>query len=291
VCSVDWLRHHRATERAELRDLPCSRILVNERGHPPVHCLTCQQPPEKCECIEVLAEGLTPATAVAGTDEADPERRSTIWIREDTRYGPPFLTVFLEPGPKATVDDLRLAVGALVRWRNAVNARVRKPFTEDAALEAILGMHEAMVQKRGPRARGIHVAAAEGINERLAGLLRENAQDVSLRREADELVAETEGEPSSLDDAIRQVLLRRYEAGEGEAARYNSGMGGTIAESYLRALGYSPDAAAQICERATEDILLGREPFGPEYPADRRRARECVRKAQRRGLGTDPNRG
>lgn len=68
-------------------------------------------------------------------------------------------------------------------------------------------------------------------------------------------------------------------------------MGGTIAESYLRALGYSPDAAAQICERATEDILLGREPFGPEYPADRRRARECVRKAQRWNLGHDPDRG
>jgi len=132
---------------------------------------------------------------------------------------------------------------------------------------------------------------AEGINERLAGLLRENAQDVSLRREADELVAETEGEAPPVEDAIRQVLLRRYEAGEGEAARYNSGMGGTIAESYLRALGYSPDAAAQICERATEDVLLGREPFGPEYPADRRRARECVRKAKRRSLGHHPDRG
>jgi len=254
-----------------------------------LRCVICQSLPERCGCAKVLATGLVPATAVSGASTQEPERSSAIWIRDDPRYGPPFLTVFLEPGPKATVDDVRLAVGALVRWRNAVNSRVRKPFTEDAALEAILSVHEEMALKRGPRSRGIHVTLAEEINARLAGLLRESAHDVSLRREAEDLLSGDETMP--LDDAIRQVLLSRYEAGDVGAARYDSGMGGTIAESYLRALGYSPDAAATICERATEDILLGREPFGPEYPADRRRARECVRKAQRRNLGHGPDRG
>ena len=258
-----------------------------------MHCRSCTKPPEECECLETLANGSAPATLVTGTIELDPERSSAIWVREDPRYGPPFLTVFLEPGPKATVDDVRLAIGALVRWKNAVNSRVRKPFTEDAALEAILSLHEEMVQKRGPRSRGIHVALANEINARLEVLLRDNAHDLSLRREAEGLLSEEGlgGEAASLDGAVRQVVVARYESGDAEAARYNSGLGGAIAGSYLRALGYSTDAAAQICERATEDVLLGREPFAPEYPADRRRARECVRKACRRSTSSGENRG
>jgi len=260
-----------------------------------VNCLSCNHPPEDCQCLQELARSRNPATVVKGAVKPDPERCSAIWIREDPQYGPPFLTVFLEPGPKASVDDVRLAVGALVRWKNAVNSRAQKPFTEDAALEAVLSLYDEFVRKRGPSSRGIHVAVAEEINARLGGLLRENAHDVSLLREAEGLRSEEKQqrgvETSSLDEAIRHVIVARFEKGDVEAARYNSGLGGAIAESYLRALGYSPDAAAQIRERATDDILLGREPFAPEYPADRRRARECVRKARRRSTSSGADRG
>lgn len=266
------------------------RILESGRTITQLNCISCHLSPEECECLQGLAVRCSPATVVEGATGSDLERCSSIWLREDLLLGRPFLTVFLEPGPKATVDDLRLAVGALVRWRNAVNSRMKKPFTEDAALEAILSMHDEMVKKRGPQSRGIHVALAEQVNSRLAGLLRENAHDLILRREAEELLGEGEV-VTTLDEAVREILKARYEAGDPGSARYNSGLGQTIAESYLRAMGYSPEAAAEICKRATEDILLGREPFGPEYPADRRRVREAVRKALRKRPESEESRG
>ena len=115
-----------------------------------MNCSSCAQPPESCRCLESVPLRLAPVTVVNDTVMADVDRASAIWVREDPRYGPPFLTVFLEPGPKATVDDVRLAVGALVRWKAAVNARAHKPFTEEAALSAVLGL---LVQIMGTQAR------------------------------------------------------------------------------------------------------------------------------------------
>jgi hypothetical protein len=247
-----------------------------------VNCISCHQAPEECECLQELAGGTTPATVVEGTIGTDPDRRSAVWVREDPRYGPPYLTVVLEPGAKATVDDVRLAVGALIRWRIAVSTRVQRPFTEDAALAAILRIHVQLAGNLGEGARGIHVALAREINTRLVELLRDHANDCAIQEEAQTISSKEPDREESLEDAIKKVVISRFEAGHSEVARFNSFLGGAVAESYLRAIGYSPDASRQIRERATEDILLGREPFAPEYPADPRRARECVRKARRR---------
>ena len=149
-----------------------------------MNCLSCRLPPEECQCLQQLAAGSTPATVVEGTVASDPERGSAIWVREDPRHGRPFLTVVLEPMSKATVDDVRVAVGALVRWKNAVAARIQRPFTEEAALSAVLGLHDRIVERAGPLSRGIHVALAQEVNERLGELLRDNARDVAIHKEA-----------------------------------------------------------------------------------------------------------
>lgn len=256
-----------------------------------MNCPLCLEPPERCGCLEELATTSTPAAIVEGSIAPDPERCSAVWVREDAQHGLPYLTVVLEPGAKATVDDVRLAVGALIRWRNAVNARVQRPFTEDAALAAILRIHEQLADSLGEGARGIHVALAREINSRLVELLRDHANDYAIQEEAQTISANEPDSEASLEDSIKKVVISRFEAGRGEVARFNSFLGGTVAETYLRALGYSPDASRQIRERATEDILLGREPFAPEYPADPRRARECVRKARRRSTSSGVDRG
>jgi hypothetical protein len=222
---------------------------------------------------------------VEGTVSSDAERGSAIWIREDPRSGPPFLTVVLEPMPKATVDDVRLAVGALVRWRNAIWARVQRPFAEEDALSGILALYDQAVERLGRGAKGIYVQLAHAVNQRITGLLRDYVNDLAIQDEARNRIlagGSTVGDSDALEDTVRQIILERYRNGDHQGTRYHSLAGLTIAQSYLRALGYSPDAAVQICERAAEDIGLWRDPFSPGYPCDRHRVREVVRKALRK---------
>jgi len=260
-----------------------------------VNCLSCHHPPEQCQCLKTLAKGSTPATIVKGTVESDPERSSAIWIREDPRCGAPFLTVILEPMPKATVDDVRLAAGALVRWRNATLKRIQRPFGEDDALQGILALFDQIVEQVGVGARGIHVKLAEEVNQRLMSLLRDYVHDRSLLEEAQSRILPLPGsdlcDGSSLDKAVREIVIERYLAGNHQDGRFHSLVGLVIATYYLRALGYTPNAAEQICSRAADDIALEREPFGPEYPADRRRMREVVRKGLRKRDAANAVRG
>jgi hypothetical protein len=188
--------------------------------------------------------------------------------------------------PKATVDDVRLAVGALVRWRNAIWNRVQRPFAAEDALSGIMALHDQVVDRLGKGARGIHVQLANELNQRIAGLLRDYAHDLAIKDEAQRRI-DLNGESridiaDTLERTIRQIIVERHIGGNHSEARYHSLAGLTVAQSYLRALGYAPDAAEQICARAAEDIGLGREPFGPGYPCDRHRVRKVVRRALRK---------